>query len=617
MTITAKDLFSNQRKLTFLVGAGCSIDPPSCLPSGREMIEALINYSCDESEIDEILKLKNLRFEQLIEIISNRLDPHLKIIGYYGICDKPNLQHFFLAEMIKRGHFVMTTNFDYLIEYALLQMGVDKNDIVPVITQNDFERYNNPSDLLKQKKKTIYKLHGSIKNIITNQDTRNSLVATIQSLALNKDGFSIFDIQNFQKKAILNLVNDRTLVIIGYSGSDDFDIIPTLKKLENLRQLIWINHSEQTNPVEKIIEINEMNNEPRSILSTLLKEIKIAAKIDKIYRIDTNTTQLIGNLIEKKPNFDSNFNVNLNKWLRENIPEPTNLMKYYITYEIYKTFNKFDDMLRCSREILLKGSKEWKASALINIGRIFQEKCEFSKALEKFKGAYEIDKELRNEKGKAIALNNIGRTYQIKGQLSEALEKFEEAYEIDIKLEYVKGQANRLNNIGLIYHKQKNYQKALERYFEASKIFGQLGDLKSKATTLNNIGMIYQVIEDNTKAVKFLTESLEIHIQINNIKGKAICLINLSDIHKTQKNYKEALKYSEEALEIFEQLENPEKIANCLYNIGVNLFELGKKSEALHIFEEAIQNLDKIGMNNSPEAKHIKKSIEKAKSKMN
>ncbi len=133
--LNIKDLINNEAKLTFLVGAGCSVDAPSCLPAGRPMMEAIINYTCAESEREKILNLKDLRFEQLVEIVRDRLDPKLKIIDYYGQSDKPNLQHFFLAGMIKKGNFVMTTNFDFLIEYALLQSGVPKDEIIPVITK--------------------------------------------------------------------------------------------------------------------------------------------------------------------------------------------------------------------------------------------------------------------------------------------------------------------------------------------------------------------------------------------------------------------------------------------------------------------------------------------------
>ena len=48
--LSIKDLITPEAKLTFLVGAGCSRDPPSCLPTSHEMMKAIINYTCIESE---------------------------------------------------------------------------------------------------------------------------------------------------------------------------------------------------------------------------------------------------------------------------------------------------------------------------------------------------------------------------------------------------------------------------------------------------------------------------------------------------------------------------------------------------------------------------------------
>ena len=206
-------LFADDAKLTFLVGAGCSLDAPSCLPAGRSIMDAIINYTCAESEIQKILELKELRFEQLEEIIRDRIDSELKVIDYYGQCDKPNLQHFFLADMIKKGHFVMTTNFDFLIEHALLQSNVPKKEIIPVITEQDFTEYDNPQELFRKGKKTVYKIHGSTKNIITAESTKDSLVATIQAFGSNKEGLNAFQVQPFQRKMFDNISNSRSLVV--------------------------------------------------------------------------------------------------------------------------------------------------------------------------------------------------------------------------------------------------------------------------------------------------------------------------------------------------------------------------------------------------------------------
>ncbi|KKK53987.1 hypothetical protein LCGC14_3089260 [marine sediment metagenome] len=63
-----KDLITPKAKLTFLVGAGCSIDPPSCLPDGKTMGEAIIRYSCAESEINKILGKEELRDGSKLEV---------------------------------------------------------------------------------------------------------------------------------------------------------------------------------------------------------------------------------------------------------------------------------------------------------------------------------------------------------------------------------------------------------------------------------------------------------------------------------------------------------------------------------------------------------------------
>ena len=184
--LNIRDLLKKGENLTFLVGAGCSIDPPSCLPASNEMIKNIIKYSCAASEIEKILKLKNLRLETILDIIRDCLDEELKIIDYYGLCDKPNIQHYFIADMIKKGAFVLTTNFDFLIEYALLQSNVMKKRIATVITEKDFKKFSDPIKLLKSGRLSLYKIHSSAKNIIFDEETRDSLSDTIKLLGFNK-----------------------------------------------------------------------------------------------------------------------------------------------------------------------------------------------------------------------------------------------------------------------------------------------------------------------------------------------------------------------------------------------------------------------------------------------
>ena len=350
-----KDLFTDGTKLTFLVGAGCSVDPPSCLPAGHPMMKAMINYTCAASEREKILELKELRFEQLVEIIRDSLDPELKIIDYYGQCDKPNLQHFFLAGMIKKGHFVMTTNFDFLIEYALLQSGVPKNEIIPIITEQDFESYNNPNELLNEGKKTIYKIHGSTKNVITGLDTRDSLVATIQALGSGKEDENVFQVEPFKRPLFDNISSNRTFIIIGYSGSDDFDIVPTLKVLKNLKNIIWINYIQDDGGIEKIYEINDTDFEKTKNsdkVNQILFDISRMHNANHVYRVDANTRNLISRITDIKLNPSPEpFSITPMDWLEDNIKQSSQILQYYIPFKIYYDFDRYKDAMRCIKKI--------------------------------------------------------------------------------------------------------------------------------------------------------------------------------------------------------------------------------------------------------------------------
>lgn len=104
INLKIEDIFGDDQNFTFLIGAGCSIDASSCQPVGKSMMDAILYFSCGETEIEKIKKLKNSRFEALVEILRDNLDEDLQMIDYYGLCDRPNIQHFFLADLISQKH---------------------------------------------------------------------------------------------------------------------------------------------------------------------------------------------------------------------------------------------------------------------------------------------------------------------------------------------------------------------------------------------------------------------------------------------------------------------------------------------------------------------------------
>jgi len=660
------DLITPDAKLTFLVGAGCSVDPPSNLPAGKTMMEALIKYACVETEIDKLLgnadleeggRLEGLRFEQLIEIIRDQLDPELRIIDFYGLCDKPNIQHFFLAEMMKQGQFMLTTNFDFLIEYALQHSGVPKEDIKVVITKEDFKSAKNPQELFSNGIKTLYKIHGSTQNIITEKSTRDSLIATIQAFGANKEGENVFQLESFKQPAFVKLTKNRSLVVIGYSGSDDFDIVPTLKILKHIEDIIWINYIHDDGGKESIYEIESKDldgyeNLPK--VNQILVDIKRTNYTKGVLRVDVNTSRMVRELLPTQIKEELPFSIHLHKWLKNNIKLPDKLMRLYISYRIYFDFDIYKDALSILKKLLklaeCDGKLGWKALGLNDIGGIYYSQGNYPEALKCYEEVLQINEQLGDLRGKAASLNNIGEIFRAQGNYPEALKHYEEALQIDEQLGDLRGKATRLNNIGGIHYAQGTYPEALKCYEEALQIGEQLGDLSGKAiclnnigliydaqgkspealkcyeqalqideqlgdlsgkaTDLNNIGMIYVAQENYPEALKCYEEALQIDEQLGDLSGKATRLNNIGGIHDAQGNYPEALKRYKEALKIDEQLGNLSGKATDLNNIARTLYEQKNYKRALEFLEEALGILNKLGLSNSSKAQNYKYGIE-------
>ncbi|MFX0075574.1 MAG: tetratricopeptide repeat protein [Candidatus Hermodarchaeota archaeon] len=629
-----KDLIDEDGKLTFLAGAGISIDPPSCLPAGSAMIKRLVEYFCAKSSIDLILNINELRFEQLVQIISDVIDPELKVIKYYSKCTKPNINHFFLAEMIMKGQVVITTNFDNLIEHSLIQLNKSMKNVVPVITKEDFMKYNDPEILYKQNKYPIYKVHGSYKNIVENQSTRESLITTIKSLISNRKGVNLFQIEPKKKNFFEKVSINHSLIIMGYSGSDDFDILPTLKILKGLNQIIWINHINDDNGNETIYEINKYTSRNLNKIDNILYEISLMKNVNKIYRVDGNTSRIVKSLISIKTELcKENFELNPITFFKKNIKKPDQFHKKLISYKIFNNFNLYENAEKCLKDIIEISEEDehlkWKSLALTYLGEIYRKRSNYNQALKLYKLSLNLCNRLNYIEGKATLFNNIGVVEKLMGNYNNAIRYYKEALKIYKNLDNDLGIAGCNSNIGSIYQSQGMYERAIKRFEKTLELSIKIGDSNSRIASMINLADSYNSQGRYKIALKYLEQTLKLCDLLSNLPGKSTCLNNLSqiyrligevqmaiemqmkalkinkilgdklkkatylcnigslysDIGETQK----ALKFNKEALSISERINDMKIRSNCLNNIGLNYEQMGDYKNAMEFYEKALK----------------------------
>jgi len=479
------DVFDRKKKYLFLVGAGISFDFPSNLPLSKKVVSTILSHITITEEYGKLSRLMKegrvLRFEILMNILQETIDPDLSLLKIYALCDYPNKQHYFLAEMIKEGHIVLTTNFDHLIEQALIKSGISKNEIKLFLTDIDYEKRE---EYVKFPYK-LFELHGTVKNIISGKVELQTISASLNQIG---KGRGLFQIEEGKKQLLEYFLDSHDCIIMGYSGWDDFDIIPILENFQtDSKRLIWIKHSKTTQPKEqKIMKINpeyvgEVKLTSTSKCDQILYEIVKNRKRSKdfVYKIETSTSDLIEEFFvpefinNKKFTFKTALkgcNIELKKNIRsnENYQISTEI-KYFITGMIYQILSLSDKALDIWERgrIYCENRKNeyWLGQHLKNLAVIYYSRQDFDKSLD-----YNIKALRIYERLKALPigiLENLGRIYHDLGDIQKAYEYYNTALKLATENNLKKQEGAQLANIGHIYNEQGKCTKALECYNKA------------------------------------------------------------------------------------------------------------------------------------------------------
>ena len=625
-----------KESLTFLVGAGCSVDSPSCLPAGRPMMNAIIKHVSHKEDSKKLANLEELRFESLVEIIRDNIDSTLKTIDYYIQCDKPNLLHFFFAKMIETGNFVMTTNFDLLIEHAMIKLGIPPEKMKIAITKKDYESLKNPKKLYEDGYKILYKIHGSPVNLLTSESTKESLIATIQAFGSNKQGLNVFQVEPFKRDLFDNISKERTLIVMGYSGSDDFDVIPTLKVLHEMKAVIWIDHTSLDDV--RIYEMESSDDKNDNKVDQILADIKKTSNISHVYKIEMNTSQFAKKILSNDfPISETNFDLSPQDWLKENIKVEDESIKFIIPQQLFYDYNQYEDSLRCAKQLLefaqknnnpilevrarlLEGkvrdsigeheealnifhkalqkaktlnSESWLAASLNNIAIVYNSQANYTEALNYFKQVLPIFQSLGSLYEQEIVLRNMSSILKNLNRNSDALKYSLEALKISENLGKLSDKGDILMIIGMIEVSLGNLEDAINHIEESLMINDNLHDYDAKVASLNVLGDLMMKIGEFDKSLSYLQDALALSKKINFFSGEASTLNNLGMLYTKISNFPEALKFLTQAHDLSIKIDDNLIEANSSANLGIVYYYQGQLEEALKIWEKALKTYEK------------------------
>ncbi|MFW9995947.1 MAG: tetratricopeptide repeat protein [Candidatus Odinarchaeota archaeon] len=605
--LTLESIFQSKDSLCFLAGSGISLDPPSCLPTGYQFTKAVLERLIPEEERQTVLSLMDperegmrdpgdfLRFEQLMEYMQG-YDLSLSILNCFADITAPNFNHLFLARMITKGYPVLTTNFDSLIEHALMQSKIKRKEIFPVITRQDWETE------VKRKQHPVYKLHGSLFDVRNELECRDSIQATLTTIAQEKS--DSFQLETWKRDVLSSILQDHDVVVLGYSGLDDFDVLPTLFSIPSKKRVLWINHANISLTEAKIDIISPADAksfQTRAIETSradqnLLMFNKYGTReASQITKITVHTRQLLIWLwklfIDKKvPSTE------VDPCPDADIKIPNNYIKskgykWSLTGSIYVDRNLIDESLRAYQNALkLSGDdKLLRGMCLGNIGYLLSFQGKLDEALNSYQQALKVAEDIKNTRLIATTTGNIGGVLGKQGRYEEALTVYQRALKLDKQQNDLMGISISLTNIGGMYYALKKYDEAINYYKEALKISESMGDLRSKAIRLNNIGLTFEKQGKRDNALDQYKESLKISEQIGDLSIKASCLVNIGKILDKRGQPNEALRHYQQALQIDEQMGNFKGKAASLYCIGQVFYNHGQYDKVINVYIQALQ----------------------------
>ena len=225
--------------------------------------------------------------------------------------------------------------------------------------------------------------------------------------------------------------------------------------------------------------------------------------------------------------------------------------------------------------------KQGKASTLNNLGRVYNNLGEKSRALIYLREALPIWVEIGNPPGQASTLDNIGRAYADMGRGSEALDYFNRALALWSGVAELGGEGLTLCNIGKVYADLGQKQKALESYNNALENFREIGNREGEANALNYRGKVYTDIGQTEKALNDFNQALPLWREVGTRSGEALALNDIGRVYSNLGQARKALEFYDQALPIWRATKNRRGEAATLTNLGRDYSALGQQSKAL------------------------------------
>ena len=451
------EIFENipDKSLAVFCGAGVSYNSGMPLVGGKYgLIASILSHLPLDNELQSKIMKVSIPFELIIETITKGVSFEYRK-GLYNLFDnrlyglKPSNQHDYIIELALNGIIstICTTNFDTLFEQSL-ENRIAKGDVpedfrYAVYHSNakgnthSFHNIDWRKDELR-----IIKIHGCVSN-------PKELGITISHIARRENSLGKMNI--IQKLFGKEGTQHYSVIVMGYSCSDHFDITPYLKNIKTSdKKVVFINHAYDDQVLkEELIHIKNVREYPLDEYSNHKQEDINPFKnvhTDSIW-INVNTDRLIGSKAERQ---ESDWPKLLEQWFQSIAVKYVNEFLHSISFKLLEKAHLFKEAVLYLQRLQPSLQDEYSnPSLLLDMGWMLENQGKLTDSRKWFKKAESLISVLSNPDFERYCYEGLSSNLRRLGHYEESITYSNKALQLNQKFQDEEGIAQNYVDIGL------------------------------------------------------------------------------------------------------------------------------------------------------------------------
>ncbi len=235
------------------------------------------------------------------------------------------------------------------------------------------------------------------------------------------------------------------------------------------------------------------------------------------------------------------------------------------------------------------------AYSLIQIGNIEQIRANYDESANATLEALELFEKSGDNTGKAIAFNNLGIIYHNRNDYSKALYYYNKSLEVNRLLHRQTGEAISLFCIGTVYDNMAKYDSALIFYYKGQKISELLNDNNLMAYSGVSLANVYYSMKEYGKAIQYNREALFLYQQAGNKLGQIKVSTSLGNLAEMNDSLDRALSYFKMALDAAISIQSTSDISLSLFSMAGIYEQQGLSDSAFLMYNQSYHSFKTSG----------------------